>query len=354
MKDRRHAGNAFREGPLAMSAAEKIIPYSQFEQLRDAREIIQHEAAVLMDVSRRLDTGFCDAADLILNVSGSVVVTGMGKAGLIGKKIAATFSSTGTRAHYLHPAEAVHGDLGCLHSSDVILALSNSGETEELTRILPSIRKMDVPLIAITATDRNTLANQAQVVITIGRLREAGLYALAPTASTAAMLAVGDALALVVSRRKQFTPHNFAEFHPGGSLGRKLKRVTEAMRPRSEIRTAHAGRSVRDVFTLRSGNGRRSGAVLLIDDDGRLEGLFTDSDLARLLECHRDDALDSPIRDVMTRHPVTIAASATLEDVVELLSQRKISEVPVVEDDGQVVGMVDITDVIGWVPAAGG
>jgi arabinose-5-phosphate isomerase len=335
------------------AAAERIIPYTQFEQLRDAREILLLEADAIRDVARKLDAGFCAAVDLVLSCRGGVIVTGMGKAGLIGQKIVATLSSTGTRSHFLHPAEAVHGDLGCLHSDDLVLAISNSGETEELTRILPSIKTRRIPLVAITATTHSTLAIQADAVISLGRLREAGPHGLAPTTSTTAMLAVGDALALVVSRLKGFTPQHFLALHPAGSLGRKLTAVTEAMRSLDQIRTAHSNTTVRDAFTSQSQRGRRSGAVLLVDDEGRLEGLFTDSDLARLLEQRRDEALDQPIEAVMTRRPFTATTRASLAEVVDLLSERKISELPVVDDEGRLVGMIDITDVIGWTPVAG-
>jgi arabinose-5-phosphate isomerase len=168
------------------------------------------------------------------------------------------------------------------------------------------------------------------------------------------MLAVGDALALVVSRRKGFTPQNFATFHPAGSLGRQLKSVTDAMRPLAELRVAPADATVREVFTNDVRSGRRSGAVLLTEADGRLAGLFTDSDLARLLEQRRDDALDQPIRHVMTSRPATLPATAHFSEAIELLSSRKISEVPIVDGDGRPVGLIDITDVIGWMPSQSG
>lgn len=333
--------------------AEKIVPFSQFDQLREARDIIRLEAEALVEVSKRLDAGFCSAVELILACRGAVIVTGMGKAGLIGQKLVATFSSTGTRSHFLHPAEAVHGDLGCIHSDDVILALSNSGETEEITRILPFISAIKVPLIAITATEHSTLATSASAVITLGRLREAGSLSLAPSTTTTAMLAVGDALALVVSRLKGLTPQRFATLHPAGSLGRKLKCVVDTMRPAEHVRMAVSTATVREAFQSQSQPGRRSGAVMLVDEDGRLDGIFTDSDLARLLEDRRDDALDQPIYEVMTRTPLTIPCTASLADVVDLLSVRKISELPVVDEDGRPVGLIDITDVIGWMPVAG-
>lgn len=333
-----------------MSAAEQLIPYSQFDQLREAREILKLESDALVDVARRLDAGFCAAVELLLSCTGSVIVCGMGKAGLVGQKITATLSSTGTRSHFLHPAEAVHGDLGCLHPQDVLLALSNSGETDEISALLPTVKRMNVPIIAITGSDRSTLGQQADVRILLGRLKEAGSWGLAPSTSTTAMLAVGDALALVVARQRGFTPQQFAVFHPAGSLGRQLKSVTEIMRPRGELRLARAIQTVREVFITTPIPGRRTGAVLLVDEDGALAGLFTDSDLARLMEQRRDEALDRPIAEVMTARPLTLSVTAMFSDIVDLLSERKISEIPVVDAHGVPVGLIDITDVIGWLP----
>ncbi|MFO1004914.1 MAG: KpsF/GutQ family sugar-phosphate isomerase [Planctomycetaceae bacterium] len=333
-----------------MSSVEQLIPFAQFDQLREAREILKLEFNALSEVAHRLDTGFCEAVDALLDCTGSVIVCGMGKAGLIGQKLTATFSSTGTRAHFLHPAEAVHGDLGCIHPQDVLLALSNSGETEEISALLPTVKRMGVPIIAITASDRSTLGQQADIRILLGRLQEACPWGLAPTTSTTAMLAVGDALALVVARQRGFSPQQFAVFHPAGSLGRRLKSVTEIMRPLSVLRQAQASQSVREVFVSSPVAGRRSGAVLLLNEDGTLAGLFTDSDLARLMEQRRDESLDRPIREVMTTRPVTLPTSAMFSDVVAILSERKISEIPVVDQSGAPVGMIDITDVIGWLP----
>ena len=333
-----------------MSAVEQLIPFARFDQLREAREILKLESDALSEVARRLDTGFCEAVDALLSCTGSVIVCGMGKAGLIGQKLTATFSSTGTRAHFLHPAEAVHGDLGCIHPQDILLALSNSGETEEISALLPTVKRMGVPIIAITGSDRSTLGQHADIRILLGRLQEACPWGLAPTTSTTAMLAVGDALALVVARQRGFSPQQFAVFHPAGSLGRRLKSVTEIMRPLSVLRQAQASQSVREVFVSTPVAGRRSGAVLLLDEDGTLAGIFTDSDLARLMEQRRDESLDRPIRDVMTTRPVTLPTSAMFSDVVAILSERKISEIPVVDQRSAPVGMIDITDVIGWLP----
>lgn len=331
-----------------------IVPASRFEQLREARDILRNEAAALHDVAGRLDERFCDAVDLLLKCDGRVVVTGIGKAGLIGRKIAATLSSTGTRAQFLHPAEAVHGDLGCLARGDVVLALSNSGETEEVCRLTATFRALEVPLIALTGSEISTLALDADVIIPMGRLREVDVNGLAPSTTTTVMLAIGDALALVVSRLRQFTAAQFAVFHPGGSLGHRLKCVAEIMRPREQVRIARESTSVREVFTALASPGRRSGAVMVVDADGRLTGIFTDSDLARLLESRRDERLDGPIEAVMTRHPLRVQPQDRLDTVIELLADRKISELPVVDRQGHPVGLVDITDVIGVVPAQDG
>lgn len=328
-----------------------VVPRSRFEQLREARDMIRREATALQQVAKGLDEQFCDAVDLLCSCRGRVVVTGIGKAGLIGQKITATLSSTGTRAQFLHPAEAVHGDLGCLDRDDIVLALSNSGETGEVCRLVPILRELGVRLVAISSTGNNTLASQSDVSISFGRLDEVDVNGLAPSTTTTAMLAVGDALALVVSRVRGFTASQFAVFHPGGSLGRRLRTVAEIMRPLDQVRIASEMATVRDVFSQQSRSGRRSGAIMLVAEDGRLTGLFTDSDLARLLESRRDERFDVPIRDVMTVDPFTASPSARICDIVDLLADRKISELPVLDDEGRPLGLVDITDVIGLFPS---
>jgi arabinose-5-phosphate isomerase len=330
------------------SVAERaVIPFGEFELLREAREIIDDEARALLRVSAGLDKEFCCAVDLLAQCAGCVVVTGMGKAGLIGRKIAATLSSTGTRAHFLHPAEAVHGDLGCLATDDVLVVLSNSGETDEVCRILPSVTRFGIPIVAITASRGSTVGRAARATIELGRLREAGPHSLAPTSTTTAMLAVGDALALVIGRRKGFTPQQFALYHNGGSLGAMLKSVGEVMRTGGQLRVAAETKSIRNVFAESSRPGRRTGAVILVDDEGRLSGLFTDSDLARMLERRQDGLLDRPIAESMTRDPLTIGPDALLSEAIEILSHNRISELPVVDVDGRPLGILDVTDVVG-------
>lgn len=325
---------------------------SRFEQLRYAQEILRIEGHAILDFSRRLSDDFCQAVDCVLNSRGSIVVTGMGKAGLIGQKIAATLSSTGTSSQFLHPAEAVHGDLGRVRPDDTVLALSFSGETEEVVRLIPSFNAMGVRLIAITGCVDNSLAEAADIVIALGPLREACCLGLAPSTSTTVMLAIGDALALVVSRMQNFGAKDFARFHPGGSLGRQLALVGEVMRPLAQSRVANETHTVRQVIVRVSRPGRRTGAIMLVDDAGHLRGLFTDSDLARILEDKQDQALDLPVAQVMTRHPVTVGPQVRLNHAIDIMAAKKISEIPVVNDDMVPLGILDVTDVVGLGPVA--
>lgn len=331
---------------MSMEPASTSIRLSRFEQLRFGREVIRQEGEALTALADRLHDEFCDAIDLLFACAGNVIVTGMGKAGLIGQKITATLASTGTNAHFLHPAEAIHGDLGRIHADDLVLALSFSGETEEIVRLLPSLADLSAQLIAITGNADSSLGQSADVVLDLGPLREACQHGLAPSTSTTAMMAVGDALALVLSRMRQFSPEDFARFHPGGSLGRKLARVEDVMRPLAECRVASELHSVRDVFVMASRPGRRTGAIILTDDAGRLTGVFTDSDLAKLLETKRDDALDAPIASLMTTNSTTVSVGTRMLRAIEILGERKISELPVVNDQGKPVGLIDITDVV--------
>jgi arabinose-5-phosphate isomerase len=278
------------------------------------------------------------------------MVTGMGKAGLIGQKIMATLASTGTPSHCLHPAEAVHGDLGRVQRDDLVLALSQSGETEEVVRLLPSLSALGVPIIAVTGWANSTLGRAATVTIELGPLAEAGTLGLAPSTSTTAMLALGDALALVTSRMRNFDREDFARFHPAGSLGRKLSKVDHHLRALAQCRVASEEKTVRQIFVDLSVPGRRSGAIMLVDGEGKLSGIFTDSDLARLFEHRREHALDRPIREVMTARPVTVRMGTKMIDAVAAMAQRKISELPVVDAEGRPVGLIDVTDVVGMFP----
>lgn len=325
-------------------------PLTPFEQLRYAREIIELESQALAAIADRLDMEFCHAVDALYFCAGSVIVTGIGKAGLIGQKLAATLASTGTRSHFLHPAEAIHGDLGRIHRDDVVLVLSQSGETEEVVRLLPSLTELNAAIIAITARRSSTLGQAASVVIELGPLKEACSLGLAPSTSTTAMLGVGDALALVTSRMRSFGREDFARFHPGGSLGLQLAKVEDHMRSLDDCRVTPCSQTVREVLVASRSPGRRTGAIMVVDPDNVLRGIFTDSDLARLFEARQDHRLDAPIRDVMTKRPRTVPAGSMMTDAVEIMAERKISELPVVDADGQPLGMLDITDIVSLFP----
>jgi arabinose-5-phosphate isomerase len=321
-----------------------------FEQIRYARHIFEIESQALQKVARRLDSDFCRATSYFYQCRGAVVVTGMGKAGLIAQKISATLASTGTRSIFLHPAEAVHGDLGRVRGDDVVLVLSQSGETEEVLRLVPPLTALRVPLIAMTASHASSLGRAANVTLELGPIQEACPLGLAPTSSTTAMLAFGDALALVTSRLRSFGHSDFARVHPAGSLGRRLSKVDDHMRPLADCRVADETHTVRDVFARLRRPGRRTGAVLLLNGEGRLTGLFTDSDLARLFEKRLDSALDRPISEVMTVDPRTIPTGSMLSEAVAILAEWKISELPVVDEHLIPVGLLDITDVVAIFP----
>lgn len=338
--------------PIAsLSPPDPLVVDSEAEALAFAREVLRIEAVAVEQVRSRLDGAITRAARVILDASGSVIVTGMGKAGLVGQKLAATLASTGTRAFPLHPAEAVHGDLGRVRDGDVVLALSQSGETEEVIRLIPTLKRLGVILISITERHTSTLGRASDICITLGPIEEACPLGLAPSASTTAMMSVGDALALLISRHRRFQPEDFARFHPAGNLGRKLSLVDDVMRTGRHIRTAAPSETVREVLVRLGGTRRRSGAILILGPEGELLGIFTDSDLARLFENFRDPMLDQPIREVMTRTPVHVVAGSNLSQAIHALKDRKLSELPVVGRDGRLVGLIDITDLIGLEPS---
>lgn len=322
------------------------------EDRRDyARSIIRAEAAALEQVAQRLDERFEQAIDLLLPLSGAgagrLAITGTGKSADIGQKLAGTFSSLGTRAYVLDSTKAMHGDLGVIHPDDVALVLSHSGESEEIVRLLPSLRSLTRAIVGLTGNTRGSLARMATVALLYGPLEEVCPLGLAPSASTTAMLAIGDALAIVLSRQRAFNREDFARYHPAGSLGRKLMPVEAIMRQGDDLRLAGDGETVREVFAHARRSGRRTGAVMLLDAEGRLSGLFTDSDLARLIEQRRESSLDRPIAEVMTRKPLTLSRGAKVAEALELLRQHKISELPIVDDAGKPLGLLDITDLLG-------
>jgi arabinose-5-phosphate isomerase len=330
---------------------EPVLFGQSADRLDYARQVIRAEAAALELVAQRLGESFLDAVELIHQSPGRVAVTGTGKSADVGRKIAGTLNSTGTRAYVLDATRAVHGDLGMVHPSDVVLILSHSGESEEIVRLLGPLRPLAQGIIALTGNGRSTLARQADVAVVLGPLDEVCPLGLAPSTSTTAMLALGDALAFVLSRLRRFSREDFARYHPAGSLGRKLLKVDALMRQGAELRLAPAADTVREVFARSARRGRRTGAVMLLDADDRLCGLFTDSDLARLFEQRRDAALDRPIREVMTAGPLTVPQGTRVADAVDLLRRHRISELPVLDPAGRPVGLLDITDILAFLPA---
>lgn len=335
--------------PLAHTSLPDSSPQAlatPLERLRFVREIVTREAEVLQQIGHSLTLDAVEAAQWTAETQGMVVVTGIGKAGLIGRKLVATLASTGTPAQFLHPSEAIHGDLGVVRRDDLVWVLSNSGRSDEVLQILPALRQQARALVALTADNDNPVAAAADCVVCLGKHREACPLGLAPSTSTTAMLAVGDAIALLASQLRGFSQHDFARFHPGGSLGKKLTNVEQLMRPLAECRLAPQTSTVRETITSTAAQGRRTGAVMLVDQEGRLAGLFTDSDLARLLESRSEDRLDGSIDQVMTRNVQTVHAGARLGDAIAVLAGRKISELPVVDAAGRPVGLLDITDVV--------
>ena len=314
------------------------------------RRILRQESLAIRKQAGQLDARFLQAVYRILHCEGTVIVSGVGKAGLVGQKVSATLSSTGSPSHFLHPAEAIHGDLGKIKSGDVLLIFSQSGETEEITRILTPLRSLRISIIAVTAFESSTLARNAEIVLPIGKVAEADKHGLAPSASTAVMIALGDALALTVSERRGFRAEHFAKLHPGGTLGRKLSLVDEHMRSLECCRMAPDSETIREVFARHSVPGRRSGAILLTQHDGRLSGIFTDSDLARLFERRNEHLLDNPVRSVMTQSPASVTSGTRMLEAIAIMGEKRISELPVTDNEGFPLGMIDITDVVAAFP----
>jgi len=308
--------------------------------------VIRIEAATIARLEERLDERFSGAVELVLACPGQVVVTGMGKAGLVGQKISATLASTGTPSFFLHPAEALHGDLGRIRTADLVLALSTSGETVEVARLVPVAKRLGTPIVAMTGHPDSTLGSLADCVLDIGVVEEACPLKLAPTASTSAMLALGDALAMVVLAERGFEREDYARYHPAGSLGRALLRVEEVMRKGAELPLVASGTSVADTLLLTSATPGRPGASLVVDGEGRLIGIFTDGDLRRLLEGRRYEKLQAPVDEFMGKAPKTLAPEALAEEAHRLLRENRIDQAPVIDADGRPIGLVDVQDLL--------
>ena len=308
-----------------------------------ARKVLRIEAAAILGLVERLDGDFERAVDLLFECRGRVIVTGMGKSGIISRKIAATFSSTGTPSFFLHPAEAIHGDLGAIREDDVVMALSHSGETEELIRLLESLRRIGAKLIAITGAPRSTLGRAADVTLDCSIAEEACPMNLVPTASTTASLALGDALAMTLLVRKGFREEQFAAFHPGGKLGRKLMAVESVMHGGDAAPTVPMTAVMPDVIHQMSS--KRLGMTCVVGADGRLAGVFTDGDLRRLMMSRPPNAvLALTAGDAMTPNPLTISRTMLAVEALRIMETHKITSVIVVDGDGRVDGVVHLHD----------
>ncbi|MCP3101212.1 KpsF/GutQ family sugar-phosphate isomerase [Myxococcus sp. K15C18031901] len=310
-----------------------------------ARDVLEAEANAILGVTARLGAPFLEAVRLVRACAGQVIVTGMGKAGHIGQKLSATLASTGIRSVFLHPAEAVHGDLGRVARGDVILALSNSGSTEELVRLLPSFKRMATPVIALTGDAKSALARGSDVVLDIGAIAEACPMGLVPTASTAALHALGDALTMAVLRSRPFGTDDYALLHPGGKLGRSVQRVFELMR------TGDANPLVRDTAPLAEVVGvmtktpGRPGAACVVDRAGRLVGIFTDGDLRRRVEQGLTD-FQIPVRNVMGKNPRCVTPQTLVLAATAQMRELRVDQLPVVDVDGRAVGLLDVQDLL--------
>ena len=307
-----------------------------------ARRVLRIEAQALNDLCGRLNGSFDRAVELLLGCDGRVVVTGMGKSGLIGRKISGTLSSTGTPSFFLHPAEALHGDLGMLAKGDALLAISYGGETPEILNLLETLKRLQMPIVTMTGNERSTLAEASEVVLDVSVQEEACTLNLAPTASTTVAMALGDALAIALLERRGFQPDDFAALHPAGRLGKRLLRVEHLM---------HKGETMPRVSpetpmpaTFHEMSAKKLGMTTVTTEDGKLAGIITDGDLRRLMEKHGGATLSMTAGDCMIRTPQTIGPGLLASEALNLMEKRKITSVVVVDGEGRVLGVVHLHD----------
>ncbi len=313
--------------------------------IEQAREVLKIEAQGILSLADRIDDNFRKLVDLIYQSRGRVIVAGIGKSGIIGRKIVATLNSTGTRAIFLHPVEAMHGDLGIVSRDDIFIALSNSGETDELNILIPSIRATGCPVIAFTGNKNSTLARLGDIVIDVGVEAEACPLGLAPTASTTALLAVGDALAVVLINRRKFTPDDFKKFHPAGNLGKRLSYKVEDI--------MLIGESIPKVFhnadidtALDVMNSKKLGVLLVLSDDETLMGIITDGDLRRMI-ISKVKIYEHKLESLIKLNPKTVKAKSALYEALNIMEIHQITVLPVVDDNGKVCGILHLHDILG-------
>ncbi|MBI3803409.1 MAG: KpsF/GutQ family sugar-phosphate isomerase [Nitrospirae bacterium] len=316
--------------------------------LEEGKRVLKIEAQAILDLIERMDGRFVEAVELCYNSKGRMVVVGMGKSGLIGKKIAATLASTGTPAFFLHPAEGIHGDLGMVSKDDLALLISNSGETEEILRILPSLKRLNLKIITMTGSIKSTLAKLSDVILDISIKEEACPLGLAPTASTTATLAMGDALAVALLQKRGFKQEDFASFHPGGSLGRRLLfKVEDAMQTGNDIPKVSEETPMREVVLEMSA--KKLGMTTVLDDAGKLVGVITDGDLRRLIrkiDHEGREIFSLPAKEVMSRNPKTILRGSLTAQAIHLMESHSITALIVAGADGQVDGILHLHDLL--------
>jgi len=310
--------------------------------LDTARRVLKIEAQAIQEVLARLDSTFDRAVDLLFACKGRVVLTGMGKSGIIARKIASTLSSTGTPSFFLHPAEALHGDLGMLARGDVVLAVTYGGETREIVALLEALKRLEISLVTLTGNLKSTIAEASNLVLDVSVSEEACSLNLAPTASTAAAMAVGDALAVSLLERRDFRHDDFAALHPAGSLGKKLLRVERLMHAGAALPRVARDTPMPDVFHEMSA--KKLGMTTVTEADGRLAGILTDGDLRRLMEKHRGATLEMTAGQCMTRNPQTIGPHVLASEALNLMEKRKITSVVVVDETNAVLGVVHLHD----------
>ena len=312
-----------------------------------ARKVIEVEGEAIKSLGPIVDGSFVRAMEMMYGCSGSVIVSGIGKAGIIGQKISATLASTGTPSHFLHPAEAVHGDLGRLRKDDIVLVLSFGGETDEITRLVNMVKQLGIPLIALTGDNDSTLTGHSDVVLCMGKMDEACPLGVAPSVSTTCMLAVGDSLALTIMKARNFGVEDYVRFHPGGSLGRKLMTVEQSMmfRPGEKLPLAGVKDTVRQMLE-KTADVKRHGAVMAVDGEGKLVGIVTDADLRRLVAKEGAKAFERRVEEIMTAGCKRTRADALAAEATALFHKYRVDELPVVDGEGRPVGLIDVQDIL--------
>ena len=312
-----------------------------------ARKVIKAEAEAIGSVTPIVDASFAEAAGMIYNCTGSCIISGIGKAGIIGQKISATMASTGTPSHFLHPVEAVHGDLGRLRKDDIVIVLSYGGETDEVIRLINLVKQLEIKLITITGDSDSTLSKHADVVLCMGQINEACPLGVAPSVSTACMLAIGDALAFTVMKARNFSVEDYARFHPGGSLGAKLLTVEQSMmfRPGEKLPLAQVTDTVGQLLE-NTKDVKRHGAVMVVDKDGKLAGIVTDADLRRLVTQQGQQAFGFKASDIMTADCKKIRADALAAEATAIFHKYRIDDLPVVDADNKPIGLIDVQDIV--------